>query len=221
MITQIVAMFSLRLGTEPELPNLIILFFAYSFAGCIMECVVLSIERKQLVINRGFVRHLPFCIIYGFGALLGYALLRPFADNLVLLFLFGAVGATVFEYLVGNLQLRLFGSFWWNYDEKPFNYKGILCLESTIGWGVLAILVVRFLHGYIAGAIDAIPNTVAGPVAALLVMAYVVDFAISARQANREKQQEISMDIIEEHTAPVMGCGEYYEEDGANVNLWK
>ena len=43
MITQIVTLFSLRLGTEPELPNLVILFFAYSFAGCIMECVVLSI----------------------------------------------------------------------------------------------------------------------------------------------------------------------------------
>ena len=54
--------------------------------------------RKGAWENRGFVKS-PFCIIYGFGAMLGYALLRPFSGNYVLLYVVGAAAATAFEYL--------------------------------------------------------------------------------------------------------------------------
>ena len=57
-------------------------FFLYSFFGWIMECIVIRREKGYWE-NRGFV-HLPLCIIYGFGAMLGYAALRPLADNLLL-----------------------------------------------------------------------------------------------------------------------------------------
>lgn len=78
--------------------------------------------------------------------MLGFALLRPFSGNYVLLYLVGAVLATLFEYLTARLMLRLFGTFWWDYTNKPFNYKGILCLESTLGWGLIALLLFAFLH---------------------------------------------------------------------------
>ena len=113
-------------------------FVLFSFLGYLMECVVLSIEKKRLVLDRGFMKG-PFCIIYGFGALIIPALLRPFSHNLFLLFAAGMLLATVLEYLTGIAMMRLFGSLWWDYSHKPFNYKGILCLESSVGWGVLAV----------------------------------------------------------------------------------
>lgn len=180
-----------RLGTPANLATMILLFFTYSFLGYVMECIVLTAEKKHVVINRGFVRHLPFCIIYGFGALFGYALLSPLADNLVLLFLVGALAATAFEYFTAQLQLRLFGSFWWDYTNKPFNYKGILCLESTLGWGVVALLIVRLIHHNIAGGIASIPREIAWPLALVLVTVYLLDFALSARQARIAKQRQL------------------------------
>lgn len=127
--------------------------------------------------------HLPFCIIYGFGAMLGFALLRPFSGNYVLLYLVGAVLATLFEYLTARLMLRLFGTFWWDYTNKPFNYKGILCLESTLGWGLIALLLFAFLHRLVFRAVLLIPDRVGLAAAFLLVCAYAVDFAVSAYQA--------------------------------------
>ena len=62
-------------------------FFLYSFLGWCMECVVIRREKGAWE-NRGFVKS-PFCIIYGFGAMLGYALLRPFSGNYVLLYVVG------------------------------------------------------------------------------------------------------------------------------------
>lgn len=93
--------------TAPVAPHVLInAFFLYSFLGWVMECIVIRREKGRWE-NRGFA-HLPFCIIYGFGAMLGFALLRPFSGNYVLLYLVGAVLATLFEYLTARLMLRLF-----------------------------------------------------------------------------------------------------------------
>lgn len=179
-----------RLSVAPVPSTIVLLFFSYSFFGYVLECVVLSLDNKTLVVNRGFVDHLPFCIIYGFGALAGYALLRPFADNMLLLFFAGAAGATVFEYLVARLQTRLFGDFWWDYNEKPFNYQGIVCLESTLAWGAAAIVVVRIAHAMVAGVIRRIPPDFANILAVVLLVAYTVDFVVSARAARIRRIEE-------------------------------
>lgn len=75
--------------TAPVAPHVLInAFFLYSFLGWVMECIVIRREKGRWE-NRGFA-HLPFCIIYGFGAMLGFALLRPFSGNYVLLYLVGS-----------------------------------------------------------------------------------------------------------------------------------
>lgn len=186
-----------RLMMSPDLASVALVFFIYSMLGYVMECIVLSIENRRLVTNRGFTMHLPFCIIYGFGALIGFALLRPFHGNPVLLFAAGAVSATIFEYLVAWVQIRLFGDFWWDYNDKRFNYKGILCLESTLGWGVVAMVIILGLHGAVVGVVHMIPGAVREPVALFLILAYFADFVYSARVARQRKSQA---EVVENHT---------------------
>ena len=123
--------------------HLVAAFCIYSVLGWLVESVYMSICNRRLT-NRGFAKG-PFCPIYGFGALAGYFLLRPFAGNPVLLYLTGAFTATVFEYLVGKAMRRLFGEVWWDYNEKPFNYQGIVCLESTIAWGFYAVIIIAII----------------------------------------------------------------------------
>ena len=108
-------------------------FLVYSILGWVVESIYMSICNRRLT-NRGFVRG-PFCPIYGVGALSVFFLLRPFCHNLLLLYVLGCVFPTLLEYLTARLMLSMFGEVWWDYSEKPFNYKGILCLESTIAWG--------------------------------------------------------------------------------------
>ncbi len=124
--------------------HLLAAFCIYSILGWFVESVYMSFCNRRLT-NRGFAKG-PFCPIYGIGALAGYFLLRPFAGNPVMLYLAGAFTATVFEYMVGRLMLRLFGEVWWDYREKPFNYQGIICLESTIAWGFYAVIIIGYLH---------------------------------------------------------------------------
>jgi len=135
-----------------DLYHLIAGFCVFSVLGWLVESIYMSFCNRKIT-NRGFMTS-PFCPIYGFGAVLGYLILHPLEKNVVVLYLVGALIATIFEYLVGRLMIRLFGELWWDYNDKPFNYKGIVCLESTIAWGFYALGVVHFVHAGINWLID-------------------------------------------------------------------
>lgn len=129
-------------------------FVIYSILGWFVESVYMSFCNKKLT-NRGLAKG-PICPIYGVGATFGSLLMKPFAGSFFLVYVIGAVVATVFEYIVGVLMIKLLGSLWWNYDEKPYNYKGIICLESTLAWGFYAIGVVEYLNGFIYNFVEKI-----------------------------------------------------------------
>ncbi len=167
-----------------EYHNNINLFFTFSFLGWIMECLVIRREKGYFE-NRGFVKG-PFCIIYGFGASAAYFLMHRLTDYPILLYLFGAASATMLEYFTARLMLRLFGKFWWDYERKPFNYQGIICLESTVGWGFLALFIVRFLYDTLLNKIQMLPQSLGMSIAALLFTYYGVDFSLSLLKAIRE-----------------------------------
>lgn len=156
-------------------------FFAFSFMGYLLECAVLSCENKKLVCNRGF-GHGPFCIIYGFGALGACYILAPISDNWLRLYLASTIMATCMELITAAIMIRLFGSFWWDYSKKPYNYKGIICLESSVGWGFLGIFFFEFLNGFVHGAVSRIPAGFEKRVAIALVLFYLLDFAYSMHE---------------------------------------
>ena len=127
-------------------------FVIYSMLGWLVESIYMSFCEKRLV-NRGFAKG-PFCPIYGFGATIGSIALAPFMKSYLLVYLLGMIFATIFEYLTGVLMIKSLGNLWWDYNDKPFNYKGILCLESTLAWGFYAIGVVYFINVWLMNFID-------------------------------------------------------------------
>ena len=127
-------------------------FIIYSFIGWIAESTYMSICNRKLT-NRGFMFG-PFCPIYGVGALCVYFILRPFSGNIVALYFAGAILATIFEYLIAKLMQVVFGEVWWDYSDKPFNYKNIICLESTLAWGLYTVFMFKFLHEIVNEVIE-------------------------------------------------------------------
>ncbi|MDD3367963.1 MAG: putative ABC transporter permease [Lachnospiraceae bacterium] len=135
-----------------DIYHLLATFILYSMLGWLIESIYMSYCNKKLT-NRGFGRG-PFCPIYGFGGVIGYLVMQPLRTHVVLLYLVGAILATSFEFVVALLMQKLFGMVWWDYNDKPLNYKGIICLESTIAWGFYACIIVLFLNHRLVGLID-------------------------------------------------------------------
>ena len=156
--------------------HLIAAFIIYSVLGWFVESAYMSFCNHRLT-NRGFAKG-PFCPIYGFGAVIGYLVLNPLSGHYVTLYLTGAFLATAFEYLVGIMMQKLLGEVWWDYTEKPMNYKGIICLESTIAWGFYAIIITMFLHERVLHLIDAM-DMAYGRILCIVILAIVtVDYLI-------------------------------------------
>lgn len=173
-------MWSIKLlGTDVY--HLLAAFVIYSILGWCLESIYMSFCNKKLT-NRGFAKS-PFCPIYGFGGVLGYLILSPLAGNYVVLYFAGAILATVFEFLVGNMMIFLFGELWWDYNQKPFNYKGIICLESTIAWGVYALGIVGFVHKGIYSMIDRVDLGIGTKVVTVILCIVFVDYVIQLCRA--------------------------------------
>ena len=157
-----------------DLYHLIACFFLFSIIGWVVESVYMSLCNKRLT-NRGFMTG-PFCPIYGFGATLGYIILHPLQKNLIILYIAGALLATLFEFLVARLMLKLFGEVWWDYNEKFCNYKGIVCLESTLAWGLYAVIIITFLFEKVMGFVDRMPFEWGIKTIALIFVMGLLDF---------------------------------------------
>ena len=60
-------------------------------------------------------------------------------------------------------MIRFLGELWWDYNNKPFNYRGIICLESTVAWGFYAIGIVQFVHDAMYHIIDRVQLQIGKP----------------------------------------------------------
>jgi uncharacterized membrane protein len=184
-----------------DLYHLVSCFFLFSVIGWMVESIYISLCKKKLT-NRGFMKG-PCCPIYGFGATVGYIILHPFADHIVVLYLVGAFVATVFEYLVALLMKKLFGEFWWDYNNKFCNYKGMICLESTLAWGMYAVIIITFLFDKVMSFVDKYPTAWGIKTIALIFVMSAIDFgyhfAVSVHidEETREEISEKKEEIIE------------------------
>lgn len=154
--------------------QLIIWFFIYSFLGWAMECFVIRIQNGYWE-NRGFSR-LPFCIIYGFGVFIAVIIFSPLQYNFFALYFSCALGATLFELTTAIIMKKLFGEFWWDYNNKKFNYKGMICLESTLGWGLIGIILFGFLNFRIENFVRLLALKYSIPISIILTFSYCIDF---------------------------------------------
>lgn len=156
--------------------HLVAAFVLYSMLGWLVESIYMSFCNHKLT-NRGFGKG-PFCPIYGFGAVACYLLLSPLKGHYVALYIIGAVLATVFEFIVGKGMIKFLGELWWDYNDKPFNYKGIICLESTIAWGFYAIGIIQFVNAMIYWVIDRIDYRMGIRLVVSALVLVVIDYAI-------------------------------------------
>ncbi|MCI8968763.1 MAG: putative ABC transporter permease [Lachnospiraceae bacterium] len=186
-----------------DLYHLVACFFLFSIIGWMVESIYISFCNRKLT-NRGFMTG-PFCPIYGVGATLGYIILHPFANNIVALYIVGALLATLFEFLVAKLMIRLFGEVWWDYNDKFCNYKGVICLESTLAWGLYAVIIITFLFEKVISFVDRYPKAWGLKTIALIFAMAIIDFGYHFAMSVKI-DEEMREDIIEKKDEFVDFC---------------
>ncbi len=172
----------------------LLFFYIYCFFGWIFESTYVSLKQRHFV-NRGFL-HGPFLPLYGSGAVLMLFVSIPVQNNLVLVYFAGCIAATALEYVTGVCMEALFKVRYWDYSDKKFNYKGQICLGSTLAWGCLTVLLVYVIHRPIEQFVLGLPHrlTLMATYAVTVVMA--VDMALSFKAAMELRNVLASMTAV-------------------------
>ncbi len=156
-------------------------FYFYCFFGWIFESTYVSAKSRKFV-NRGFMRG-PFLPIYGSGAIMMLVVSMPFQDNVLLTYIAGCIGATALELATGVIMEALFKVRYWDYSSQKFNYKGHICLSSTIAWGFLTILMTGFVHRGVEKVILTIPYMAVTVITMAVTVYIIIDFTLSFKAA--------------------------------------
>lgn len=164
----------------------------YSFIGWVWECCYVSVLEKK-VVNRGFVSG-PVCTIYGVGALAIYLILKPLAGKWVLLFFSGVILATALEYVTATVMESLFHTSWWDYTDFKFNYKGRICLSSSIAWGGASLLLFLVFQPLMDRFVSLYPVSVGKIFVCVCAVIYCIDFIFATIAAVDVSKQLEKMD---------------------------
>ena len=118
------------------LPQMVIIFALISFGGWVYETIYCSVVEGEFT-KRGFLFG-PTCPIYGIGALAEWLVLGQIS-NPIIVFIIGAVLATVIEYSTGLFLERRFKKKWWDYSMFKFNLHGRICPQASAVFGAFSV----------------------------------------------------------------------------------
>ncbi len=174
----------------------LLFFFFYCFAGWCFESAYVS-AKKRTWVNRGFMNG-PFLPIYGSGAIMMLIVSSPFQNRLAAIYFAGLIGATALEYVTGVLMEALFHVRYWDYSYKRFQYKGYICLTSSVAWGFFTLLLTQVIHKPVERLICGISPVVSVVLASVTGVLALVDFAFSFQAAIELKGVLIKMERAKE-----------------------
>ena len=116
------------------------LFLCYSFLGWVLEVVFEAAVNRRYV-DRGVLNG-PLCVIYGAAGTIISVGFVELKESVFFLFLFGALVATVVEWVAGHALETLTHTRWWDYSHLPWNLDGYICLGASALWGALGVVMV-------------------------------------------------------------------------------
>lgn len=149
---------------QNDLINMSMFFLIYGFLGFILETVFRSTVEKRMMTSRGFLTNL-FCPLYG---ICGIVIVEIFTwseisvNSRLAALIVATVGSiaavTLLEYTTGRILDRVFHCKLWDYSKLPFNLHSYICLDFSLAWGVVAIILASLIHPLMEVAVYAIPT---------------------------------------------------------------
>lgn len=147
----------------------------YSMAGFVIETVFGAFTKGVIESRKSFL-YGPFCAIYGIGAISMIVFLKNEKSN-GKIFLKGAIIGAFVEYAMSFICEKYYGVTWWDYSNMWLDIQGRTCLFYAVSWGILAIVLIKFVNPYVDKFIDIIrqKKAIFQVVTVLLIAFFSVD----------------------------------------------
>ena len=135
-------------------------FLIFSILGLIIETLYCYITTGVLESRKGLIWG-PFCPVYGVcGAFLIFVLSKINCKSILGLFISGFILGSIAEYVLSFGLEAVYGIRFWNYEYLSLNLNGRISLIFSIYWGLLSVILVKFVKPLIDKLINKIkPHT--------------------------------------------------------------
>lgn len=166
------------------------IFIIYSFLGWLMEVLLVSFQQRKIT-ARGFLIG-PWCPIYGFGALFVTLLLKKYYEDPIVLFIMSFLLGTILEYITSYLMEKIFKARWWDYTNHKFHINGRVSLTTSLGFGLLGVILVYVFNPFFLKIISNIPNILFNTVMIIILLIFVSDVIISFKIITNIKKENFA-----------------------------
>lgn len=166
-----------------------LLFIIYSFCGWLLEVTCKLIEYKRFI-NRGFLIG-PYCPIYGWGAVAITFLLYKYSYDPLILFMMTIVTCAILEYLTSLVMEKLFKARWWDYSKYKYNLNGRICLQNSLLFGVLGVVLIKFINPHVFNFICSLSPKLINILFYSVLTIYICDFFVSFKVVMKVKNMSI------------------------------
>lgn len=151
-----------------------------------MEVIVVSAHKKFLT-ARGFLIG-PWCPIYGFGAVFITLFLKKYNDDLWALFVNSFLLGSILEYFTSYIMEKLFKARWWDYSDHKYNLNGRISLTTSLGFGVLGVIVVKIFNPFFMKIPNSMPSLIFNIIMILIFILFLSDVVFSYTVISRIKK---------------------------------
>lgn len=158
--------------------DLFVLYFTtYAFFGWLWEFCFVYVTARRFHWH-GFLR-LPILPIYGFAAVGMILFVRPYIDSPALVFVGSMILVTLLELGTGIVLDHVLHMRLWDYRGWPLNLHGYVSLFSSLGFGLMGLLLLYGVQPWVGERIGSIPDDTVVVVGTIITIAVGIDFANS------------------------------------------
>ena len=165
------------------------IFALFCIIGWIGEVIFRSIVNKK-IINPGFMSG---CVlpIYGIGAIIAnlvcICVSKLNSDyKTILIFIISLILLTILELICGYISLKYFHIRLWDYRDLKFNYKGFICIEFSLIWGIASILYYKLAFPCIDSiSLNFISSNIGIFFLGIFLGVFLIDLSVSINLFNR------------------------------------
>jgi len=124
-------------------------FVIFSILGIIIETVYCYVTTGVLESRRGLIWG-PFCPVYGVSAVILLTFLNPHRKkNIIWIFIYGFIIGSVSEYILSYGLEAVYGIRFWDYGYVRLNLNGRICIQYSIYWGILSVVLIKVFQPFI------------------------------------------------------------------------
>ncbi len=111
--------------------------------------MIFCLSKEGIIESRQGLLYLPLSPVYGIGGTVIMLILHAHMGNPIILFLYSIFAGSAVEFVSSFVMEKLFNARFWDYSDRPLNIQGRICLQYSIYWGFLGLLLMYIIVPYI------------------------------------------------------------------------